>query len=234
MPRLPPGGARRGTARRFLKKNPGLSRVQAKTVRKIAKKTVMGLAETKVFGQQEENVQLFHNKALYISNLLSCKQGVKDDNGLVDRDARIGDEIQLTNANIKFWLSNKLDRPNCMYRLIMFWYDSTVTLADAIVFFTQTNKMLDRPNNEQISIVDQKYIFSGPMYLNGTEKFERSQLATLNGNWKGRKITYDDAGTVPKKRTLGVMLVVYDSYGTLQTDNIASTAYNYNVKFKDL
>jgi len=234
MPRLPPGGARRGTARRFLKKNPGLSRVQAKTVRKIAKKTVMGLAETKVFGQQEENVQLFHNKALYISNLLSCKQGVKDDNGLVDRDARIGDEIQLTNANIKFWLSNKLDRPNCMYRLIMFWYDSTVTLADAIVFFIQTNKMLDRPNNEQISIVDQKYIFSGPMYLNGTEKFERSQLATLNGNWKGRKITYDDAGTVPKKRTLGVMLVVYDSYGTLQTDNIASTAYNYNVKFKDL
>jgi len=216
------------------RKNPGLSKTQAKTVRKIAKKTVMGLAETKVFGQQEENVQLFHNKPLYISNLLSCKQGVKDDNGLVDRDARIGDEIQLTNANIKFWLSNKLDRPNCMYRLIMFWYDSTVTLADAIVFFTQTNKMLDRPNNEQISIVDQKYIFSGPMYLNGTEKFERSQLATLNGNWKGRKITYDDAGTVPKKRTLGVMLVVYDSYGTLQTDNIASTAYNYNVKFKDL
>ena len=72
------------------------------------------------------------------------------------------------------------------------------------------------------------------MYLNGTEKFERSQLATLNGNWKGRKITYDDAGTVPKKRTLGVVLAVYDAYGTLQTDNIASTAYNYNIKFKDL
>ena len=117
------------------RKNPGLSKTQAKTVRKIAKKTVMGLAETKVFGQQEENVQLFHNKPLYISNLLSCKQGVKDDNGLVDRDARIGDEIQLTNANIKFWLSNKLDRPNCMYRLIMFWYDSTVTLADAIYIY---------------------------------------------------------------------------------------------------
>ena len=215
-------------------RNPGLSKTQAKTVRKIAKKTVMGIAETKNFGGQEESVQLFHNKPLYLSNLLSCKQGVADPNDLSSRSARIGDEIQLTNTNIKFWLSNKLDRPNVMYRLIMFWYDSSVTLSDAVCFFTQTNKMLDRPNNEQISIIDQKYIFSGPMYLNGTEKFERSQLATLNGRWKGRKITYDDAGTVPKKRTIGVCVAVYDAYGTLQTDNICSLAYNYNVSFKDL
>ena len=45
---------------------PGLSKTQAKTVRKLAKKTVMGLAETKVVGKQQENVQLFHNKTLYI------------------------------------------------------------------------------------------------------------------------------------------------------------------------
>lgn len=215
-------------------RNPGLSKTQAKSVRKIAKTTVMRMAETKVFGDDEENVQLYHNKPLYLSNLLACKQGVKDDNGLVAKDCRIGDQISLVNTNIKFWLSNKLDRPNCMYRLIMFWYDSSLTLSDLICFFTQTNKMLDRPNNEQISVIDQKYIFSGPMYLNGTEKFEHSQIATLNGNWKGRKIQYDDAGTIPKKRTIGVVAVVYDAYGTLQTDNIASLAYNYNVKFKDL
>ncbi len=216
------------------RKHAGLSKTQARTVRKIAKKTVMGLAETKTFGKQTENVQLFHNKPLYLSNLLACSQGTEDPNDLANANCRVGDSIRLTNTNIKFWLSNKLDRPNVMYRLIMFWYDSSVTLSDAVVFFTQTNKMLDRPNNESISVIDQKYIFSQHMYLNGTEKFEHSQLATLKGNWKGRKIQYDEGGSVPKKRTIGVCVAVYDAYGTLQTDNIASLAYNFNSNFKDL
>lgn len=43
-------------------RTPGLSKTQAKSVRKIAKKTVMRLAETKTVGKQTENVQLFHNK----------------------------------------------------------------------------------------------------------------------------------------------------------------------------
>jgi len=217
-----------------LRKNPGLSKTQAKTVRKIAKKTVMGIAETKVVGKEEENVQLFHNKALYLSNLLACKQGVQDPNNLSGASARIGDQINLTNCNIKFWLSNKDDRPNVMYRLIMFWYDSSLTLSDALCYFTQTNKMLDRPNKENISIIDQKYIFSQNNYAVDANNHERSQLGTLNGRWKGRKITYDEGGDIPKKRTIGVCVVCYDAYGTLQTDNIASVAYNYNTSFKDL
>jgi hypothetical protein len=94
--------------------------------------------------------------------------------------------------------------------------------------------MLDRPNIENISIVDQKYIFSQNNYAVDANNHERSQLATLKGNWKGRRIQYDEGGASPKKRTLGVCLVCYDAYGTLQTDNIASCAYNYNINFKDL
>lgn len=216
------------------RKHAGLSKTQARSVRKIAKKQVMRLAETKTVGKQTEDVELYHNKALYIQNLLATTQGVEDPNDLSTAAARIGDSVSLTNVNIKFWLSNKLDRPNVMYRLIMFWYDTPLTLSDAVCFFTQTNKMLDRPNNENISIIDQKYIFSKAMYLNGTEKFEHSQLATLKGNWKGRKIQYDEGGVLPKKRTIGVCAVCYDAYGTLQTDNIASLAYNYNMNFKDI
>jgi len=215
-------------------KVPGLSKTQAKSVRKIAKKAVMGSAETKTVGKQTENVQLFHNKALYVENLLSTSQGLEDPNDLASNAARIGDSIRLTNTNIKFWLSNKSDRPNVMYRLILFWYDTPTTLTDAICFFTQSNKMLDRPNIENISIVDQKYIFSSSNYAVDANNHERSQLATLKGNWKGKRITYDEGKDKPKKRTLGVCLVCYDAYGTLQTDNIASVAYNYNINFKDL
>ena len=157
-----------------------LSKGQKKATRAIAKQVLRTTMETKTVGKIDENVELFHNKALYKGGLLATAQGITDPNNLNGNQARIGDEVLLRNLNVRFWLSNKNDRPNVMYRLIMFWYDTPLTLSDALCFFTQTNKMLDRPNNENISIVDQKYIFSQHMYLNGTEKFEHSQLATLN------------------------------------------------------
>ncbi len=215
------------------RKRGALTRKQAQQVKTIAKNQIMKVSEQKAFGFEEENVQLFHNKAYYVGNWLSCKQGTGDPNNLADRSARVGDEIYLRNVNVRFWLSNKLDRPNVMYKLYLFWYDSGQTLSDVYTYFTQTNKMLDRINNENISVIDQKTVFSKAMYLNGTEKFEHSYLATLNASWKGRKITYDEGGATPKKRTLGTIVVCYDSFGTLQTDNIASLAYNARIKFAD-
>ena len=224
MPRKIIKGRTRGFKRKL---NKMLSKRQQKGVRAIARSVVRKSAEKKRFGFAEENIQLYHNKVLYMDKWLSCKQGTADDDSLsADRLIRIGDELYLKNINVRFWLSNKLDRPNCMYKLFLFWYDSGDTLSDALCFFTQTNKMLDRINNEQISIIDQKTIFSGPMYDNGTEKWEHSYLATLNGSWKGKKLTYDEGGSIPKKRNIGVAVVVYDAFGTLQTDNIASIAYN--------
>ncbi len=214
-------------------KHKGLTNRQAKTVRTIAKNAVINVSEKKAFGFLEENVQLFHNKALYLGKWLNCSQGVKDPNDLTDRECRIGDEIYLKSINVRCWLSNKLDRPNVMYKGYLFWYDAGTTLSDAVCYFTNTNKMIDRINNEQISVIDQQTIFSGPMYLNGTEKFEHSHLMTLKGHWKNRKITYDEGGSVPKKRDIGMIVVCYDAYGTLQTDNIASMAYNGIIKFAD-
>jgi len=93
--------------------------------------------------------------------------------------------------------------------------------------------MLDRINDEQISIIDKQTIFSGPSYENGTEKHEHSYLCTLKGSWKSKKITYDEGGAQPKKRDIGLMVVCYDAFGTLQTDNIASFAYNGNITIQD-
>ncbi len=210
------------------------SQRQAKAVKKIAKSVAMKIPEKKVFGFREENIQLFHNKPLYLGSWLSCKEGTADDNsGAAGRLIRIGDELYLRNINIRFWLSNKLDRPNVMYKLVLFWYDSKETLSDQVVYFTQTNKMLDRYNNEKISIIDQQTIFSGPMYLNGTEKFEHSYLCTLKGAWKSKKVKYNEGGSVPKKRDIGLAIACYDAFGTLQTDNIASVAYDGIITVQD-
>lgn len=210
-----------------------LTKKQAKDVRAIARTTMRGALEVKTVGKNPENIQLFHNKAFYQGGLLATSQGVTDPDNMAGSAARVGDEILLRNVNVRFWLSNKLDRPNVMYKLFLFWYTEGQSLSDTLCFFTQGNKMLDRINNENIGIIDQKTVFSKEMYLNGTEKFEHSQLCTLNGNWKGKKIIYDQGGSTPKERNVGVCVVCYDAYGTLQTDNIASFAYNYNTRFQD-
>lgn len=222
---------RKGFVRR--RPRPNLSKPKRREVAKIARKVMRSSMETKTVGKSTENVQLFHNKPLYQGALLATSQGTGDPNNQANANARIGDEVLLRNVNVRFWLSNKLDRPNCMYKLFLYWYTEGQTLSDVLCFFTQGNKMLDRINNENISIIDQKTVFSKEMYLNGTEKFEHSQLCTLNGNWKGKKIIYDQGGTTPKKRNIGFTVVVYDAYGTLQTDNIASLAYDYNTRFQD-
>jgi len=224
-------GIKRSKARAQLAR--ALSKKQQKGVRTITRQVLRSTMETKGVGKSQENIQLFHNKPLYQGALLATTQGVQDPDNQVGNAAREGDKILLRNVNVRFWLSNKLDRPNCMYKLFLFWYTEGQTLSDQLCFFTQGNKMLDRVNNENISIIDQKTVFSKDMYLNGTEKFEHSQLCTLNGNWKGKKIVYDNAGTTPRKRNIGFCVVCYDAYGTLQTDNISSCAYNYMTRFQD-
>ncbi len=210
-----------------------LTKKQTKDVKAITRSVVRGMMEVKTVGRQSENNQLDHNIPVYQGELLATSQGVTDPDNQQGNAARIGDEILLRNCNVRFWLSNKLDRPNVMYKLYLFWYTQGQTVNNALFYFTQGNKMLDRVNNENISIIDQKTVFSKEMYLNGTEKFEHSQLCTLNGNWKGKKIIYDQGGSTPKKRNIGYAVVCYDAFGTLQTDNIASFAVDYAVRFQD-
>lgn len=209
-----------------------LGRNQVKQVKNIARKVAQGMCEKKHFTWLDENKQLLHNKGDYTMNFLSCKQGVKDDESgdPAQNLNRIGDEIVLKSINVRLWLSNKADRPNVMWKAYLFWYDSDATLSDAYCFFTQQNKMLDRINTEVVSVIDSKTIFSQNNY---SPDHERSQLCTLRGTYKGKKIKYDEGGTVPKFKSIGLCVVCYDAFGTLQTDNIASYAYNATVGFID-
>jgi len=221
-----------GPQRKYVRKRTkGLTKTQVKSVRKIANKVTQGLCEKKHFTWMDENKQLLHNKGDYTLNFLSCKQGVEDNEVGTSGSQinRIGDEIVLKNINVRLWVSNKEDRPNVMYKAYLFWYDPDATLDDAYCYFTAQNKMIDRINTEVLSVIDSKTIFSGPQY----SAKERSQLMTLNGSYKGKKIKYDEGGIVPKFKTIGMCVVCYDAFGTLQTDNIASYAYNCSIRFID-
>ncbi len=160
MPRKIIKGRTKGAKRRL---NAMLSKRQQAGVKAITRTIIRRNMETKTVGKQAENVQLFHNKALYLSNLLATTQGVEDPNDLTTNAARIGDSVKLTNLNIKFWLSNKLDRPNVMYRLIMFWYDTPLTLSDALCYSRRLIRCLIDPITRIFQLLTKIHLF--PSYV---------------------------------------------------------------------
>lgn len=236
----------KGKLKRIRKKRTGLSKPAAKAVRKIAKKVLFSTAETKAVGRQL-NAQptggaqpLYHNKVYYLGGLLATKQGTGDPNDYSDANARVGDEIQLMSHSMRLMLSSF--QPNVWYKAILFWYPVGTALDDALVYFTQGNKLLDRYNTEEISIITQKIINPGTQNrIPTTESGDginfgarRTQLVTLTGTWKGKKIKYNEGSTEPKMRDIGMALVAYDSINTLQTTQLAEMAFDYKTKFKDI
>lgn len=227
-------------SRRMSNKNSrALSKKQAKEVRKIAERLIDEEIENKQFVETLENQQLYHNKPVYVGKLLGLfTQGVQDGDtstsgGTGAKTIRIGDEIQLKNVNIRFWLSNKKDRPNVMYKGVLYWYPVGIAPSDTLIYKTQTNKMLDRYNDKNIKIIDTFMVKSTNNYVVDANNHEHSYLATLNKSYKSKKIVYDNNGVQPKGWDLGFALVCYDAYGTLQTDNISSTAFNVQITFQD-
>lgn len=219
-------------------KKTSLSKAQKTAMRKIAEKVVDAEIEDKCQVTSGENLQLYHNKPYYIGKILQAiTQGVNDGaqgtGGSGKLTVRIGDQLSLKNCNIRFWLSNKLDRPNVMYKGVLFWLRAGIAPTDAIVYQTQMNKMLDRYNDKDIRIVDKFIVKSTNNYAVDANNHEHSYLATLNKSYKNKKITYDGLTGLPKGWDLCFALVCYDAYGTLQTDNISSFAFNSKVTFQD-
>ncbi len=224
--------------RRTKKTSTALSRKQRQEVKKIVTAEIDEAIEDKGFTIGAENLQLYHNKPFYISKLVKAIQvgNLDGDQGTGingDPKCRIADQIEVKNINVRLWLSNKLDRPNVMYKGVLFWYPVGVAPSDPEVFKTQSNKMLDRYNNKNIRIIDQFVLRSQQMYDNGTEKWEHSYLTSFNKNYKAKKVQYDGLSGDPKKMDLGFAIVCYDAYGTLQTDNIASFAWQMELTFQD-
>lgn len=216
-----------------------LSRKQKAAMKKIAEDVFNENVEDKSFVYTEENAQLYHNKPVYVAKILGdLQQGTADGDtdtggGIGLKTVRVGDEIQLKNINIRFWLSNKLDRPNVMYKGVLFWYPIGIPPSDTLVYFTQTNKMLDRYNTKNLKIIDSFIVKSTNNYAVDANNHEHSYLASLNKSYKNKKILYDNNGQQPKGWDLGFALVCYDAYGTLQTDNIASFAFQSLLTFQD-
>jgi len=214
-----------------------LSRNQKKEINKIVNRKIDSSNEDKTLVYLAENKQLIHNKPYYIGNFLSdIQQGTQTGADGATKTCRVGDRIRLKNINMRFWISNKWDRPNVMYKAVLFFYQQEISgaITDADVYLTQQNKMLDRYNTKSIKILDTAMVKSTTNYTN-TEvgEKEHSYLLTLNKSFKNKYIQFQTNSKMTKGWELGFALVCYDAFGTLETDNIASFALNSQLSFED-
>lgn len=218
------------------KSSRALTKAQRKEVNRLVDKAIDEEIEDKSQTYLNENLELYHNLIYPIGNFLAdIQQGINTGDGPnTKKTVRIGDQIRFKNINMRFWLSNKWDRPNVMYKGVLFWYPVGATLNNQLIYLTQQNKMLDRYNYKQIKVID-TFMFNSTTNYSYAEvgKKEHSYTATLNKSYKNKKIQYDSNSTVTKGWELGVSIVAYDAYGTLQEDNIASFAINSNITFQD-
>lgn len=222
-----------------------IAKAKTQSLVRLIKKVALKPVETKQAFTLVENIQLYHNSVNIKQDMLYTKQGITDnDTGTSQYNNRIGDSVVARGLSLKFWLANKYDRPNIMYRIVVFRYTSgdTVT-ADDIFNNASTNIMLKDLNTERIKVLYTKII---NLQVGSTVTANSATQATANFGkeahklikvWiplKNKILKYDgDNSGVPKWSDIGFCVVPYDSYGTLTTDNVASYAYHSKFYFKD-
>lgn len=234
------------TKRTYRRKGRNLKRAY---IAKVARQTLMKVAETKVSETASENNQLYHNSLFKCeNNPLYTTQGTTDGDTQGTAQQRVGDMVQ----GIKLWwrvmLFNKEDRPNLHYRFLVVRQqtDRTGSYNPSLPADFQLealsgngNLMFASSSQERATIVyDKTFTLNSPNgWVDGLDN-HKEVSRIININYKipkaHSKILYHDGGSVPKRFIYNLYIVPYDSYGTLTTDNIASFAYSRYFYFKDI
>jgi len=222
-----------------------------KTLFANLRKATLKMQETKFFDNGAENVNLYHNVGHssayagatnpYVTyvNLLGLEQGST-------ATRRIGDKVWSVGLSISLWLSQKADRPNVSYRVLVLQYPdmvygATYTGINQKVFYpaAMTNYMLEKVDTDMYNVVYDKIIQPINQSGKSAEDFEHSHIHKFYLR-TGREITYrsntnDVATTIPKdmRNRYCMYVLPYDHYGTLVSDNIASVSYTFRHYFKD-
>lgn len=215
----------------------------AARVRRITRQT----QETKFIQDGRENVQLYHDVGSNIGPSTFQSAITFDPWTIVSqgttRSTRIGDKILPVGHKIRLWLANKADRIDVLYRIIIAVLPRTVgsvvpnganvDLFRAMDSGTNNSTMCGMIDTEHV-----KKVLLDKVYKNqNSSGYDTKEVHMLKKFYikakKPRVIRYVNNGNQHMNNQLGVWVIPYDSYGTLQTDNIASCAYVQRLYFKD-
>jgi len=237
--------------RKNYQKKKSYLRARGKYARKRSRSTfqqrvtrvLMKKAETKLYDTSYENTQLYHD-TVTVPIFNPWDQITKGTN----ENQRVGDEIYPRGYKLRLWLSNKSDRPNVTYRVIIGIAPrsvgaTAVTSANIQNYLfrppdlgTGSNGLLEpvSTDNGFKTLVDKRYRNNIAQSYMGTAVFKEHAIYKdyFIKRKGGGKILY--TGNTIKNKFFFVAIVAYDSFGTLFTDNIASFAWHGRMYWKDI
>lgn len=246
-----PGYKRKPFMRKPVKRKPAKKNKATRSLVSMMKNVALKNCETKKSSLYTGTaVGLFHNLAYYATNLQRTNQGVSDPEGFSQATRnRVGDEVIARGIKLKWFMENVLDRPNVMYRIIVFRYNTLegqTGLADPY-FWRGTdgvggnmNRMLDAPNPERVKVIKEIMIkptnqanYSQP--ANGAVgPFVKTNFAECWVPLNNRKIQYNDSDSRFVRFTdIGFAVTVYDAINTGQTDQLANLQWTSTFYYKD-
>lgn len=216
--------------------------MNTKKLVKLINKVSLKKAETKETHRIEENINVNHNAQSIRTSLLYTQQGIGDqDAGITSYDCRVGNEIVARGMSIKMWFANKLDRPNVMYKVIVFRYRADTVPTTIFKPQGTTNIMLRDIDTDRYTVLAVKQFNlnqgSADRIITATDVFAGVEGHVYRKFWinlKNKKIQYiDNNNGSPKYYDMGICVCAYDSFGTLSSDTICSYAFNAKLYFKD-
>lgn len=195
--------------------------------------------ELKWYDLYNSNVQLYHNASngaisgeastpWYLTNFPA--QGTS-------ANTRIGDRVNVREIDMRFWLSCKGDRPNCMFRVIIAILPGVATGGSGgLLNYTSGNQYLIAfPASDKATFIYDRIV---------NPNIEANTIIPTANTPKER--SYYHEVKVPVNEVMSVnstnlcdtsniafWVVAYDAYGTLSTDNIASFAAQSRIWFTD-
>lgn len=218
------------------------------------KKVLMKTAETKYYDIGIENEQLYHNcgtfQLLFPGYIRAIPQWFNPwavmQQG-AGRFQRIGDKITPRGMSLKLWLANKLDRPNILYRIIVAVLPKVSGGAITIPRFDPfqipnsgilNNYLLTPPDTDKgVRFLYDKVVRNEIGYSE-VVSVGRKECHLYKKIWikrkRSRPIVYDTTGLDIINKPLAIYVIPYDSYATLNTDNIASMAGYMRMYYKDV
>lgn len=231
-------------ARRPLRKRKSYRKSKTGLV-KLIQRTMLKKCETKDTHRILENQQLYHNTVNVQQDFLFTQQAIGDDDaGTANYLARVGNEIILRGLSMKLWLATKNDRPNLMFRIIVFRYKIDAAGYTNPPYLAQgtSNFMIRDLDTDRFKILKTKYVNLnvGASFIpdiptvSGVQRKEAHKIVKFWIPFKNQKYRYKSDGSgYGAYWDIGISITAYDSYGTLTTDNIASYALSHKLYFKD-
>lgn len=247
MSKIPRNPAAKKFSRKGWKKSlPKVSKVTKQSVvtpaaaRKIAKKVMIKNTEQKYVDTNIAKLELYHNS--YLTNAL--KINLTDPTACLpsqgDTDnTRDGNKIYVSGISLPMMLYAKGDRLNTKFRVIAFRYAqgyNPFATYESLFENISGNTMLDKVNPDVVKILFDKIVTCGKINPGSTGQDE---ITVFRKYWIPikRNFTFRADNTQYYNNPsyhFGLVVVAYDTYGTVQTDNIGAVQVWSRLYFKDV